>query len=163
MYLLFKAIAVAGIAVFELWAAIPAGFVFGLPPVLIGIVTIMGGISASILVVTIGGKIKKYIQRKREIKFEQLSAAEKEEIQQRQVEKKNKQQGKIYKIWDRFGIIGLGLLAPIITGVLIGSTIVISLGVSKKRIILWVGLGVVMWTGLLVSLASLGIDFIFYH
>ncbi|MCO7121859.1 small multi-drug export protein [Ihubacter massiliensis] len=161
MHLLFKTITVTGIAVLELWAAIPAGFVFGLPPIIIAIVTIIGGILSSLLVVTIGGHVKNYIQNRRAAKYQQLSTSEQIEMQQRESKKKHRQHSKIYQVWDKYGIIGLGLLAPVLTGALIGSTIAVSLGVPKQRIILWVSLGVIMWTVLLVTLAALGIDFIF--
>lgn len=141
MDILIKTVIVAGMAVFELWAAIPAGFVFGLPPFLIGIASIIGGIATVIIVTTIGGKIRRRILSKRE--------------------KKDKQHGTLYEIWNKYGIIGLGLLAPLLTGVLIGSTIAVSLDAPKKSTLTWLSLGVIGWTILLVTLAALGIDFIF--
>ena len=90
MHLLFKTITVTGIAVLELWAAIPAGFVFGLPPIIIAIVTIIGGILSSLLVVTIGGHVKNYIQNRRAAKYQQLSTSEQIEMQQRESKKKHR-------------------------------------------------------------------------
>ena len=110
---------------------------------------------------TIGGHVKNYIQNRRAAKYQQLSTSEQIEMQQRESKKKHRQHSSIYQVWDKYGIIGLGLLAPVLTGALIGSTIAVSLGVPKQRIILWVSLGVIMWTVLLVTLAALGIDFIF--
>jgi uncharacterized membrane protein len=60
-------------------------------------------------------------------------------------------------IWDRWGVIGLGLLAPLITGAPFGAVIGLALGVAARRLLLWMIVGVVVWSALLTLFGVLGL------
>ncbi|WP_174275429.1 small multi-drug export protein [Desulfosporosinus orientis] len=61
-------------------------------------------------------------------------------------EKREKNKGRIYRIWEKYGVIGLGMLSPLIMGAPLGAAIGISLGASPRRLILWMSIGIIVWT-----------------
>jgi hypothetical protein len=46
----------------------------------------------------------------------------------------------LFKIWDNYGITGLGLLSPLLFGSPIGAAVGIALGAGKKRLIFWMSM-----------------------
>ena len=137
---LIQFLVVFGLGVIELWVAIPTGFVLGLDPVAIALASSFGaivGVVISFLMVKqvltwavekFGLDIVGFIQRRR-----------------------------IYRIWEKHGVIGLGLLAPLLTGAALGIGIGLVLGVPKKTLLLWMIIGVLLWSVALTLAIVLGI------
>lgn len=136
MGILIKIITVVGMAIIELWAAIPAGIALDLHPLIIGAASALGAIIGALLAILFGDNLRKYL------------------LKHGKNEKKGK--GRIYIIWDRYGVIGLGLLSPLITGALLGAGIGISLGADPKRLIVWLSIGIVIWATILTTIGTLG-------
>jgi len=137
MELIFKILFVTGLGAVELWAAIPAGLAINLHPLITGIASAVGSIIGALLVILIGARFRNWLLAKKA--------------------KAKKEKGVIYKIWDKYGVIGLGLLSPLITGALFGAAIGVSLGASPKRLLIWMCLGIVIWTIILTSFGAYGI------
>ena len=55
------------------------------------------------------------------------------------------------------GLIGLSLLAPVVTGSQIGAIIGISLGASPRRLLVFMSLGGLLWAIIFGVLISLGV------
>lgn len=70
---------------------------------------------------------------------------------------KDEKRGYIDRIWTRFGVIGLGLLSPLLVGAPLGIAIGITLGAPTKRLTLWIIVGIVSWTVLLTVAGILGL------
>lgn len=136
MGLFIKFITVTGLGIIELWAAIPAGTALQLHPFLNGIASALGAIIGAVAVIFFGDRLRKWLLKKKE----------KGEI--------NK--GRIYKIWEKYGVIGLGMLSPFITGAPLGAAIGISLGASPRRLMIWMSVGIIIWTILLTTISTLG-------
>jgi len=136
MELLIKFITVTGLGILELWAAIPAGTALKLHPLLNGIASAVGAIIGAVLVIFFGDRLRTWLLKKKE--------------------KGEKKKGRIYKIWEKYGVIGLGMLSPLITGAPLGAAIGISLGASPRRLIIWMSIGIVIWTILLTTISTLG-------
>jgi hypothetical protein len=134
---LFKFVSVFALGAVELWAAIPAGLALGLHPFLVGIGAAMGDLALTILVILAGGKIQNWALHRfhRETK---------------------KTPSRLQKIWEHHGTIGLGLLAPLLTGAPLGAAIGVSLGGKTKELILWISIGIVSWSVILTIAAYLG-------
>lgn len=66
--MLYKILTVAALATFEIYAAIPAGFAFGLNPWIIFIASLVGGISGAFVAAFLGEKIEKLIAKYRKPK-----------------------------------------------------------------------------------------------
>jgi hypothetical protein len=73
-----------------------------------------------------------------------------------QKEKKGKQ-GLIDRVWQRYGVIGLGLLAPLLTGAPLGIALGLTLGASSGRLLFWTSVGIVLWSTALTLAAALGL------
>lgn len=121
----------------ELWVAIPAGIALNLHPLLAGITAGAGAITSVIIVLMPGKRIRTWLMRNRE-----------------DGEKKH---GRLYIIWARYGAAGLGLLSPLLTGAPLGTALGIALGIPAGRLLLWMSLGIIVWSLLLSFAAILGL------
>jgi hypothetical protein len=135
---LVKLLAVFGLGTIELWTAIPAGFVMGLHPLLIGMISAAGATSSVMFILFLGEKIRNRLVP---------SGSD-------QVEKKH---GRIYRIWERYGAPGMGLLSPLITGAPLGAALGVALGVQKGRLLFWMTGGIILWTSILTIIGMLGL------
>lgn len=138
MEILVKFISVVGLSIIELWAAIPAGMALNLHPLLICIASATGAIIGALLIILFGDVLRKRLLKKKN--------------------KKERTKGRIYLIWEKYGVIGLGLLSPLITGALLGAAIGISLGAAPRKLILWLSIGIVIWAVLLTAIGTLGLE-----
>ena len=136
MELVAKFITVTGLGIIELWAAIPAGTALKLHPLLNGLAAGLGAIIGALLVILIGDRLRNWLLKKKE--------------------NKQKNKGQIYRIWNKYGVIGLGMLSPLITGASLGAAMGISLGASPKRLLFWMSIGIVFWTILLTAISTFG-------
>lgn len=136
MELLLKFLTVTGLGVLELWVAIPVGTTLKLHPLLNGIASALGAIIGAATVIFFGDWLRAWLLQKKE--------------------KREKNKGRIYKIWEKYGVIGLGLLSPLLTGAPLGAAIGITLGAPPRRLIFWMSTGIVLWTILLVTVSTLG-------
>jgi len=60
-------------------------------------------------------------------------------------------------IWDRYGVVGLGLLAPLLVGAPLGTALGLLPGAPVRRLLLWVSVGIVLWSALLTAAGALGL------
>lgn len=135
--MVLKFITTLGLGILELWAAIPAGLAMGLHPVLTGFASGAGAIAGAALVILPGARLREWILLKKA--------------------GPGKEKGRIYRIWDKYGIVGLGLLSPLLTGAPLGAAVGISLGASPGRLFCWMSVGIFLWTVLLTALGALGV------
>ncbi|MGG0935137.1 small multi-drug export protein [Brevibacillus centrosporus] len=120
----------------ELWAAIPLGFALQLPAVVTGILSAIGAIASAGIVIFLGGSLRSWLIKR--------------------FEKKGKRQGRMVRIWDKYGVIGLGLASPLITGAPLGAAIGISLGAPTGKLMWWMSVGIVIWSVILTAAVSFG-------
>ena len=131
-------LSVFGLAVFELWFAVPAGLALGLDPVLIWLATICGGIFGVGIVAVGGDRIRTWFLRRR---GRGIISGE----------------GRLYRLWLRYGVVGWGLLSPLVVAAAMGTAIGIALGAPRRLLFLSMSAGVVLWTTIVVGAAVLGI------
>jgi len=65
--------------------------------------------------------------------------------------------GRMQRIWEKYGIVGLGLLAPMTLGAQLGAILGITLNADPRRLFLWLSLGGLVWSVALTVLVSLGV------
>lgn len=68
-----------------------------------------------------------------------------------------------WRIWHRFGLWGLGLIAPVTVGPQATAAIALALGEKPGRIQLAIALGIVPWVLLLATLTGLGLHGLHGH
>jgi hypothetical protein len=136
---ILKLLSVVALAAIELWAAIPAGLALGLNPFLVGLGAVIGAIMSTFVVVLVGERLRNWLVRRHRGKNEKQKP------------------GLIQRIWQRYGLIGLGLLAPLLTGAPIGAALGLSLGAHTGRLMVWMSIGIILWTAMLTTAGALGL------
>lgn len=122
-----KILTVAGLATFEIYAAIPAGFAFGLSPWTIFLASLIGGLAGVFIAAFLGDKIRAFFNKKKTPKAE-------EQKQKHPV---------IYRIWNKYGIIGLGFLGTVSVGAPVTIAVGVSLHANIKKLVTWCCIGVI--------------------
>lgn len=129
-----KILTVAGLATFEVYAAIPAGFAFELHPFIIFLASVTGGLVGVYVAAFLGGKIKAFFARYRKPK------------------EPKPQTGLIYRIWDKYGIIGLGFMGTMTVGAPVSIGVGVGFNVPLKKLIFWCCVGVITRCALFTTL-----------
>ena len=135
---MLKILTVAALATFEIYAAIPAGFAFGLSPWIIFAASLVGGIAGVYVAAFLGERIQRFFARFRKPK-----------------EAKPKT-GVIYRIWDKFGVIGLGFLGTMTVGAPVSIGVGVGFNVPLKKMLFWCCLGVLTRCALFTTLGHFG-------
>jgi len=63
----------------------------------------------------------------------------------------------VWRVWDRWGLAGLGLLAPVTIGPQAGSVLALTVGERAARVFVALSLGVVPWCILFACLVGFGV------
>ena len=137
MEYMMKLLTVFGLGAVELWAAIPAGFVLQLHPLETGIAAATGAIVGVLVVLKLGGRMRTILMHNRK--------------------SEDKKFGRIHSIWDHYGVEGLGMLAPLLVGAPLGVVLGITLGAPVNRILIWMSLGIVLWSAVFTLVGLLGL------
>lgn len=125
--------------IIELWVAVPLGLVLELSPPITAFLSALGSICAALIVSFAGSNLRKRFLMWRYGTEEGLKG------------------GRLYKIWNNYGIIGLGLLSPLLFGAPMGTALGIVLGAEKERLLIWMAIGIIIWSIGLTSAIHLGL------
>ena len=63
---------------------------------------------------------------------------------------------RIERVWKRYGIPGVALQAPLLTGPLLATLLALSLGAPPRPLLLWMLASVVFWGAVLTGGTALG-------
>jgi hypothetical protein len=134
-------LAVFGVAIIEIWFAVPTGLALGLPAPVIWIMTVAGAIVSVSLVASTGDALRTWLVRRRGKEWPATT-------------------GRIYGIWVRYGVPGWGLVSPLFMSPPMGTAVALMLGAPKRRLLGWMFAGVVLWVTILVVAGIVGIGLI---
>ena len=116
--MIFKIITVTAIASFEIYAALATAHAFGFETWLILVCTLVGGIAGVFISAFLGEKIEKLIAK---------------------YFRKNKEPkpktGFIYKIWNKYGLIGIGTIGTFLLGAPAAIGVAVGFNANLKKII----------------------------
>lgn len=132
------ALSVLGLAVVEIWGAVPVGLALGLPPLLVWVLTVIGSLAGVCAVAVAGEAVRAWLVRRRGAS----TTAGK---------------GRLYQVWVRYGVVGWGLVSPLVFAPAMGTAIAIALGAPRRRLLAWMTAGVIVWTSILVIAGDLGL------
>ena len=124
--MIFKILTVAALATFEIYAAIPAGFAFGLSPWIIFLASAVGGLVGVFVVAFLGEKIRTFFNKNK--KKDAAAPAEKHPMMMR--------------IWNKYGIVGLGFIGTGTVGAPISIAVGVGLNANLKKLVTWCCIGV---------------------
>ncbi|MCC7550963.1 MAG: small multi-drug export protein [Methanobacterium sp.] len=119
---------VFAVSFIELWLAIPLGLAMGVNPVIVIIAAASGDILAVICVAFLGENLRSRFLR---WKYQDENALKK---------------SRLYEIWNKYGVIGLGLSSPLLFGGPLGAAVGIAMGARKNHLILWMSVGIILWS-----------------
>jgi len=120
-------------------AAIPAGVAAGAPLWLAAVAAWAGYSAGALVVILAGTPLRDCLVRKMKIPVKMDPSK------------------RIWRIWERWGLAGLGLLAPVTIGPQAGSILALAVGERAGRVFVALSLGVIPWCVLFAVLAGLGI------
>jgi uncharacterized membrane protein len=139
--MIYKILTVIGLATFEIYAAIPAGFAFNLHPIEIFSYSVLGGLIGVFVAAYLGDIIRKWVSKFRKNK----------------VNKETKEPGFVLKIWQKYGVIGLGLLGTMSVGAPISIGIGVSFNVPTNKMVFWCSLGVILRCAIFTAIGYYGL------
>jgi hypothetical protein len=137
--LLARLAGVFALAFFSVWAAISLGVALGLAPVVVGVAAWISYTLGVLLVVALGEPLRVRLMKR--LGGDMAARSD----------------SPIRRAWDRYGLIGLCLLAPVTTGSQIGAVIALALGAPIRRLVLLMALGAALWSAGLTLIVALGL------
>lgn len=118
---------VFGLGIVYFLAAIPAGVALKLSPAVAAACAWAGYTAIGAAMLGLGTPARKWLERKFKISPHPDPAK------------------LFWRIWLRWGMPGLGLLAPVTCGPYFAALIALALGEKPRRVIFWIAVGVVPW------------------
>jgi len=119
-------------------AAVPAGVAAGAPAWVAGLVAGLGYVVGAAIVLVAGAPLREWLVRKLKIPVERDPAK------------------LVWRMWERGGLFGLCLIAPVTIGPQVTAVIALAVGEKPRRILTMVALGILPWCILFSALTALG-------
>ncbi len=138
--MLLKLLSTAAAGALDVWVGIITGVALGLSPALSGAVSIASALSGVTLMVVAGGRLQRLIYRSRWLA---------------------KRRERIERVWKRYGIPGVALQAPLLSGPLLATVLALGLGAPPRPLLYWMLASIVLWGAALTGAAALGLS-LFY-
>ncbi len=135
MDLLLKLISAVAFGAVDLWLGIPAGLIAGLPPVASGAAAVTGAIIGVVLVSWAGEWLRRWVYDRRWL---------------------DRRRQRIERVWKRYGVIGVSLQAPMLTGAPLATILALALGAPTRPLLFWMTLSLVLWGAVLTGAVALG-------
>ena len=124
----------------ELIAVIPLGILINLNPWWVAILGFVGNWLTVMLLVVFFQRFRQWRERK---------AKGSEET---------KRGRRAHKIWDRYGVVGLSLLGPLIIGSHITAAVALGFKASIKQVSVWMTISLAVWSAAAAIVAYFGLD-----
>ena len=140
MDFILKLLSTAAAGALDVWVGIITGMALGLSPALSGVVSIASALSGVTLMVVAGGRLQRLIYSSNRLA---------------------KRRKRIERVWNRYGIPGVALQAPLLSGPLLATILALGLGAPPRPLLYWMLASIVLWGAALTGAAALGFS-IFY-
>ena len=130
----------AAIPWLEVLIVVPPAIGLGLDPLLVGVLAFFGNVFPIYLIVSIHERLTTWWTSRRADGGE------------------SKRGKRARRVLDRYGIVGLAAVAPILTGVHLAVVIALMLGIPRRSVTVWMTAGVAVWTMGLTIATTLGLS-----
>ena len=137
MGLMLKILSTVAAGALDVWVGIFTGVALGLHPILSGVISIASAAVTVMLVVAGGERLQGRIYRSRRLA---------------------KRRERIERVWKRYGIPGVALQAPLLTGPLLATVLAIGLGAPPRPLLVWMLASIVLWGVVPTGAAALGLS-----
>lgn len=136
---MLQIVGIFGLAFFSFSSSIPAGLALGVEPLAVATTAFFSYIAGVMVVILLGEPLRQRLLQRFGHKFV------------------HNPDSRFRRIWDRFGLVGLALLAPMTIGAQVGTVIALYLGAPPRRLIVLMALGAALWAVALTVIIVLGI------
>jgi len=137
--MIFKIMTIIGLATFEVYAAIPAGFAFGLSPLIIFLSSTAGGLIGVFVAAYLGSLIQRIVGKYR-----------------KKPKKEKPKSSFALKIWEKYGLIGLGVIGTITVGGPISIGVGVGFNVPVSKLVFYCCIGVIVRCAIFTFLGEVG-------
>lgn len=134
-----KFASIFALAFFYFWPSIPAGLALGLSPLAVILTTSLSYACGAAVVTLLGERVRAWVMHRLGRKAEVAAG------------------GRLRRIWEQYGLIGLGLLAPMTVGAQIGAAMGLALNAQPRRLFAALALGGLIWSAGLTIAVTLGL------
>lgn len=134
-------LAVYSAAFIEIWLGAPTGLALGLPVPIIWGLTVAGSMSSVTIVAFAGDALRGWLLRR----FGNGGAP---------------RTGRIYGLWQRYGVPGWGLSSPFYMSPPMATGVALMLGAQRRRLLVWMYAGVLTWATILMVAGLIAVDLI---
>jgi len=131
----------AGIA--GIWKGVPVGFAIQAHPLMTAFFTALGSITVVMVLLLAGEPLKRWI-------LSRYSAG-----------KLERKKGRMMRLMDRYGVAGVGLVASGLIGPVLSTLLGLVLIPKTRKLMFFLIAGVVLWSGLLTLVVSMGLTVMF--
>ncbi|MCU4925071.1 small multi-drug export protein [Halobacteria archaeon AArc-dxtr1] len=122
----------------EILVVVPIGVLYGLNPVLVATVAFLGNILTVYALIAAADRVTDALRRWR---GESESSARRE---------------RAARVWNRYGMPGLAMGSPILTGVHLAVLIAFGFGAKKRSTTVWMTASLALWTVIITALSVTG-------
>jgi len=119
-----KLLSTAAAGALDVWVGIVTGVALGLPPVLSGAVSVASAALGVAFAVSAGERLQGRIYRSRRL---------------------GRPRQHIERVWKRYGIPGVALQAPLLTGPLLANVLALGLGAPPRPLLGWMLASIALW------------------
>ncbi len=123
-------------------AAIPTSVALGLPVALAAFVAWTGYAAGGLAVVLAGEPVRDWLMKKLKVS----ATPDRSKF--------------IYRVWDRYGLWAMALLAPVTIGPQASALLGLAFGVPPRRLAAAIAIGVIPWCVLFAILTALGVQIV---
>ncbi|THE63771.1 small multi-drug export protein [Salinadaptatus halalkaliphilus] len=132
----------AAIPVIEILVVVPVGIGIGLDPLLTGVAAFVGNVGSVYLLIGFESRLRRWWRDRR--------GGESDERPDRYARAR--------RLWDQYGLPGLSLASPVLTGVHIATLVALVAGSSSRSVAWWMTVGIAVWTVALVLASVYGLS-----
>jgi uncharacterized membrane protein len=150
----------AAIPWLEVLLVVPAGIVAGLPPAPVAVVAALGNVATLVPLVLAGDRIRSWLRRRRTDGRQDAPAPDGTSTDRDRLDRRHRsgRGERALRVFDRFGLIGLAALGPLLTGIHVAALVALAAGAPRRPTVLWLSGGVVVWSALAAVATVLGLE-----
>lgn len=140
----------AAIPVVEILVVVPVAIGLGLDPVATGLVAFAGNVGSVYVVVAFHRRFSRWLRGRRRSADPEADEQDGNDSHERYARAR--------ELWDRYGLAGLSVGGPILTGVHIAALVALLAGSSARAVAGWMTVSIGLWTVVLVVLSVFGVS-----
>ena len=142
----------------EVLLVVPVGILAGLSPVVVVVVAAVGNVASLVPVVLGGDRLRAWWRARRRARAASTADGEGDAAPAGAAPEGSGRSARAQRVLDRYGLPGVALLGPLLTGIHVAALAALAAGAPKRPTLLWSTAGVVAWSLITGVATVLGVD-----